>query len=52
MKSHLLLLAVLAFGCQKTVDTPTPTPTPKPFAYAYQYKNIPPEDVDNAIRFH
>lgn len=52
MKSHLFMLVVLACGCQKTVETSTPTPTPTPFVYAYQYKNIPPEDVDNAIRFH
>lgn len=50
MKSHLLVLALLAIGCQKPTTGPTPTPTP--FPYAYKYKHIAPEDVDNAITFH
>ncbi|MBX3167330.1 MAG: tetratricopeptide repeat protein [Candidatus Eremiobacteraeota bacterium] len=50
MKAHLLVLAMVAVGCQKPVAGPTPSPTP--FQYAYKYKHIAPEDVDNAIAFH
>lgn len=50
MKSYLLVLALLAVGCQKPTAGPTATPTP--FQYAYKYKHIAPEDVDNAIAFH
>ena len=52
MKSHLLLLALLALGCQRPQTATTPTASATPFAYAYKFKNIPPEDVDNAIAFH
>lgn len=50
MKFHLLVLALLAVGCQKPAVGPTATPAP--FAFAYKYKHIAPEDVDNAITFH
>jgi len=47
----LLALALAAPGCRQSV-APTPSQTPTAFRFAYPFKNIPPEDVDNAIRFH
>ncbi|MBS2034567.1 tetratricopeptide repeat protein [bacterium] len=55
MKSSLvLLLGLLVFGCQKAqAPAASGTPSaPPPFRYAYRFKDIQPEDVDNAIRFH
>ncbi|MBN9417635.1 MAG: tetratricopeptide repeat protein [Candidatus Eremiobacteraeota bacterium] len=51
MKIHPLVLALALLGCQKAPVAPS-TPSPTPFQYAYKYKDIAPENVDNAIKFH
>ena len=51
MKIHPLVFALVLTGCQKAQVSPS-TPSPTPFQYAYKYKDIPPENVDNAITFH
>jgi len=47
----LLALALAAPGCRQAA-APAASQTPAAFRYAYPFKNIPPENVDNAIRFH
>ena len=46
-----LALATSSSGCHQSI-APAPSNTPNAFRFAYPFKKIPPEDVDNAIRFH
>ncbi len=47
----LVTLVLVAPGCRQA-GAPSASNTPAAFRFAYPFKNIPPENIDNAIRFH
>lgn len=47
----LVTLSLVTTGCHGAA-APSVSNTPTAFRFAYPFKNIPPENVDQAIRFH